>query len=72
MESLEEYFLPNYRYKNYINWGLIGKIAYIISPMSIIKHQEINLKISLKQLLKECKNSKKKFSFKETTFKGIK
>ncbi len=64
MEALNELFLPNYRYEDYINWEgdweLIGGIAYAMSPAPSIKHQEINLNISsqLKRLLKECKNCK--------------
>ncbi len=64
MEALNEAFLPNYRYKDYINWEgdweLIGGIAYAMSPAPSIEHQEINGKIiyQLMSKLKGCKNCK--------------
>lgn len=60
MEAEKIEYIPKYSYKDYLKWEgrweLIDGNAYAMTPLPVIKHQEItlNIAIELKSILKNC------------------
>lgn len=60
MKSVKIDYIPRYTYSDYINWEgrweLIDGVAYAMTPLPVIEHQEVSKRIIIQfsELLKEC------------------